>query len=454
MNNVPVPQQVLDWLFKVLQPTYKDPKSTFHDVVQVLAHFKLRPRTRVFTFPDGSSALLLSLYGTLQGVPIVIWVPKTYPETIPYVYLDIDSIPNHQKLSVNQYMDSNGKFYLPIFSEWKGTPGTMLKLTQQLLEIWKTAYPLVNNIINASNVPPIPAKVPKPSNPTVTKLVDNNLENREEETRKPEIPAKPISLQPISTNFKSHEQNIPPKVPIRPFQSTVEYSAPNSPSPPKIPPRDYESTNPGITSPTGKTPHALSHKALSPPISQKEETSFTFTLPPDLIDDFIDVNPNSSHNELLDALRGLIEKLTIQDSKELHTNIRRHEQHIKAVLDKYSSHLGFERNVLLQLRQTLQDNTEIVTEEIKQLDMEIKKAQLLENELDPALIAIPETPAFVQLYNLVAKDHALHDAIEVVSQLFHRKKISITMMVRKTRELSSEQFKTRYLISRITALLD
>lgn len=96
----------------------------------------------------------------------------------------------------------------------------------------------------------------------------------------------------------------------------------------------------------------------------------------------------------------------------------------------------------------------MIKQEIECIDEELHKAQLFDKEIDPASIAVPETLAFVQLYNLVAKDHALTDAINVVSQLLHRSKISETAMVKKTRELSLEQFKTRFLISKITDMLD
>lgn len=70
-GKISVPEGVVNWLFKVIQPIYDDGRRTFHDSLALLDKFhRLRPRTRVFTHPDGSPQLLLSIYGTaLQTMP-------------------------------------------------------------------------------------------------------------------------------------------------------------------------------------------------------------------------------------------------------------------------------------------------------------------------------------------------------------------------------------------------
>lgn len=412
----------------------------------MLASFQLRPRTRVFTFPDGSSALLLSLYGTLDGVPIIVWIPKQYPVTVPYIYLDLNSLTGDLKIQVNQFLDISGQFFLPIFGAWSGQPGSLLQAIHQLLEIWHNYYPLFD--ATSMNAPPLPAK----TNEGLLKI----------ESEVQQLPPKLNHHVPIidaSNNLKPVEtglQQLPPPIPKRPSVPTssqqVDVNCPISP--PFGEYGNFVSSSAGPTlkdeSPRIGSQTMIPNSAAEP----KQETTFTFELPPDLIDDVTEIKSHSTHNELLHKLYELIDKLAVQDMINLKNYIGSHSFNIDAIFTKYSSHKSYEKDLIERVKHSIAENTTAITHEMKKLDEEMEKAKELENSIDPASIAIPETPAFVQLYNLVARDHALNDAIGTVSQLFHREKISLNIMLRKTRELSFEQFKTRYLISKINDLLD
>ncbi|KAJ5917952.1 hypothetical protein N7454_010327 [Penicillium verhagenii] len=95
-----VPQRTLSWLYSALtkdhydpKQTYHDPNRAYHDVANALTQYpSLSPRTDVYTYENGFSALLLHLVGTVPAVfrgttyrfPVAIWIPNTYPRDPPY----------------------------------------------------------------------------------------------------------------------------------------------------------------------------------------------------------------------------------------------------------------------------------------------------------------------------------------------------------------------------------
>lgn len=415
--------------------------------MQVLAFFQLKPRTRVFTFPDGSSTLLLSLYGVLQGVPVIVWIPKQYPTSVPYLYLDFDSLASSSKIQVSQFLDSSGKFYLPIFQTWASNPESLLKVISQLLESWRVCYPLIGT--SSATSPKLPTEslqVPVKKEPEVLPLPPKLFHNATVTGTSDQVSPSAISLM-----------EGPPPIPKRPAFLTPPRNVSNTSNqfrPPKIEQNNMHNPKGDLSGrvPVTTVPHENSELTQAP--QGNEGDKFTFSLPPDLIDDISEVKADATHNELLQKLNESIAKLVVKDKKEFKSYLRSRSFNIDAILTKYSSHIAHEKDVLERLKQSIEENTLLIGQEIEHIEEETEKAQGLETELDPSSIAIPETPAFVQLYNLVAKDHALNDAIGIVSQLFHREKISMNIMIRKTRELSLEQFKTRYLISKITDLLD
>ncbi|KAF4633656.1 hypothetical protein G7Y89_g4460 [Cudoniella acicularis] len=119
-----VRQQVLNWLYSVLTSEYKDVNRTYNDVAQTLSHYSsLSPRTDVYTYENGASALLLHISGTLpvnfRGTtyrfPIALWVPHGYPQEAPLVYVT----PTEGMLvRPGQHVDPQGKIYHPYLVGW------------------------------------------------------------------------------------------------------------------------------------------------------------------------------------------------------------------------------------------------------------------------------------------------------------------------------------------------
>jgi ESCRT-I complex subunit TSG101 len=103
---------------------YQDPQRTYSDVAHALSVFpSLSPRTEVYTYEDGGSALLLTVSGTLpvdfRGAtyrfPIKIWVPQAYTQESPMVYVT----PGRDMLvRPGQHVGVEGRVYHPYLRDW------------------------------------------------------------------------------------------------------------------------------------------------------------------------------------------------------------------------------------------------------------------------------------------------------------------------------------------------
>ncbi|PVI05207.1 UEV-domain-containing protein [Periconia macrospinosa] len=119
-----VPEKVLNWLYSVLPSEYADVNRTYHDVAETLSNYpSLSPRTEVYTYENGASALLLRIGGTvpvtfreqIYGFPIVIWIPHNYPRESPIVYVT----PSQDMLvRPGQHVSGDGRVYHPYLAQW------------------------------------------------------------------------------------------------------------------------------------------------------------------------------------------------------------------------------------------------------------------------------------------------------------------------------------------------
>lgn len=127
-----LPDRVLSWLWTVLQP-YRHPRSTYSDTVSVLSVFpSLQPRTAVYTYEDGHSALLLCLggtlpvdfRGTLYRYPVELWLPEEYGErgtgVICYVRPDGGKTGSKGDFVTRpgQHVAVDGRVYHPYLRDW------------------------------------------------------------------------------------------------------------------------------------------------------------------------------------------------------------------------------------------------------------------------------------------------------------------------------------------------
>ncbi|CAO2651765.1 Nn.00g000480.m01.CDS01 [Neocucurbitaria sp. VM-36] len=119
-----VPEKVLNWLYSVLTSEYSDVNRTYHDAAEALSHYpSLSPRTEIYTYENGASALLLMLSGTLPvtfrgqtyGFPVAIWVPYAYPRESPIVYV---TPSKDMFVRPGQHVSGDGRVYHPYLAQW------------------------------------------------------------------------------------------------------------------------------------------------------------------------------------------------------------------------------------------------------------------------------------------------------------------------------------------------
>ncbi|OQE11299.1 hypothetical protein PENFLA_c073G06459 [Penicillium flavigenum] len=174
-----VPQRTLNWLYSVLskdhydpQQTYRDPNRTYHDVANALAQYpSLSPRTDVYTYETGFSALLLHLVGTLpvtfRGTtyrfPIALWIPNTYPREPPIAYV---TPTQDMAVRVGQHVTLEGQVYHHYLAHWaeawdRSTIADLLSILQDIF----AKEPPVRYRQQVPHPPPEAAQTPPPLPP-------------------------------------------------------------------------------------------------------------------------------------------------------------------------------------------------------------------------------------------------------------------------------------------------
>ncbi|KAE8445642.1 hypothetical protein EG329_012939 [Mollisiaceae sp. DMI_Dod_QoI] len=229
-----VKQQVLNWLYSVLTSEYKDVNRTYNDVAQTLSHYSsLSPRTDVYTYENGKSALLLHLSGTLPVVfrgttyrfPIALWIPHAYPLEPPLVYV---TPTEGMMVRPGQHVDPQGKIYHPYLVGWAEfwDKSNVLDFLAILREIFAKEPPVISR---QQQAPPRPQEAPAPPPipplpPGVGRPAPESPAQTAEQAQPPPPPPKPTSnAQPYSAVGQSRRDSGLP-LPPQPNQETTRYN--------------------------------------------------------------------------------------------------------------------------------------------------------------------------------------------------------------------------------------
>ncbi|EGE01428.1 endosomal sorting complex protein TSG101 [Trichophyton equinum CBS 127.97] len=236
-----VPQKTLEWLYRVLttNQAYRDPNRTYSDTAQLLAQFpSFSPRTDVYTYENGASALLLHLAGTLpvhfRGAlywfPIAIWVPNTYPDACPMVYVTPTS---EMLVRPGQHVSSDGRIYHHYLAHWAEARdrSTLVDFLLILKEVFAKEPPVISKDAPVRRqptpsqrstppaIPPLPAELARPS-PSVAPST--------QPPNPPKLPPKPGGERHQTAAERPAEntvtaRNVPPPLPPLPaeLQSTT-----------------------------------------------------------------------------------------------------------------------------------------------------------------------------------------------------------------------------------------
>ncbi|KAL4895321.1 UEV domain-containing protein [Aspergillus ambiguus] len=253
-----VPQRTLNWLYSVLirdhydpRQTYQDPNRTYSDVANVLAQYpSLSPRTEVYTYENGFSALLLQLSGTVPVLfrgttykfPITLWVPNTYPRDPPLVYV---TPTQDMAVRVGQHVTLEGRVYHHYLAHWREAweRSSLVDLLSILREVFAKEPPVKYKQPPAAPVqPPQPQHVPTP--PPLPPLP-------------PELGAS-TSRPPTHTSIPQSTPPVPPPPPPKPGQMAADSrqatpttsQSSSSPMPP-LPPKEQDPRRQSFQPPTG-----------------------------------------------------------------------------------------------------------------------------------------------------------------------------------------------------------
>ncbi|KAK4459721.1 UEV domain-containing protein [Cladorrhinum samala] len=559
-----VQQHVLNWLYSVLTSEYHDVNRTYSDVAQALSHYpSLSPRTDVHTFPNGSSALLLHLTGTIPVLfrgttyrfPISLWVPHAYPREAPLVYV---TPTETMVVRPGQHVDPQGQVYHPYLVGWTTfwDKSTILDFLAILRDVFAKEPPVVARqqgapppppqqsqspapppppppvpplptdlapprpasqgrppaLDSASRPPPPPPKPgaavdprhqaspgpnqfspppsqfggspavpplpPKPGRPTSQYLGDGHGPQQEQYARAgpsrydsaPPLPVQAIQSPPAPAPGRPppppSAQHTPPSLPqyhSPPPQAAV--AATFSPSPPHHP--QFQPAN-SQRLPTFSPPQQYSNPVPGPPQWQQPPPHHPQAPPqqvpkpapaPNLLDSDLSlpissstlppppIPPNPEKDALLHQLAQTLYIHRQRAREQNDSSLSGLEAQRQAMLSA-SHRIQAESAQLSQLSALLTSNTAILQDSLRKADAVIESSSSHpEPNVDELLVA--PTVVGNQLYELVAEERALSDAIFMLGRAVERERISPQMFAKLTRSLAREWYLKKALVRKI-----
>ncbi|GAB0140670.1 hypothetical protein EsHS_00001283 [Epichloe bromicola] len=517
---MPVQQHVLNWLYSVLTSEYHDVNRTYSDVAQALTNTpSLSPRTDVHTFPDGSSALLLHLTGTLPvnfrgntyRFPISIWIPHAYPREPPLVYVTpTETI----MVRPGQHVDPQGQVYHPYLVGWAQFWDDFMSI---LSDIFAKEPPVVSRQTHTARqppqqqrteapppLPPLPHETalrqsqtpqsiasdsrqpppppPPPKEHIASQFPSNTVSPSSTGTARASVPSRYDSAPPLPPQVQAsppmgrHGQHLPPPH-IQQQQQQQQYTSQYQLSPPGShgvpnqqshhPPQTGAPQHPtqwqsqrqslpgyaaasgaGMPPPPHQRPHAQPPTpAPAPPPPNILDEPLTLDIPANTAVAPPPIPPNPEKDNLLGQLARtlfVIRQRTRQQNEASMAGLqaqRNAMQHAMAGIRSESSQLT-------QLSNVLTSNTNILHEALRKADGLIEgSTSHPAPDIDELLVA--PTVVSNQLYNLVAEERALGDAIFILGRAVERGRISPAVFAKTTRSLAREWYLKKALVRKM-----
>ncbi|AEO64695.1 uncharacterized protein THITE_2110989 [Thermothielavioides terrestris NRRL 8126] len=530
-----VQQHVLNWLYSVLTSEYHDVNRTYNDVAQALSQYpSLSPRTDVYTFPNGTSALLLHLSGTIPVLfrgatyrfPISLWVPHAYPREPPLVYV---TPTETMMVRPGQHVDPQGQVYHPYLVGWPTfwDKSTILDFLAILRDVFAKEPPVVSR----QQAPPLPSQqtpTPPPVPPLPPDLAPKPASRAQttapEAVRPPPPPPKPgTQNQPPQQPSPSPAQAAGPRVPPPPPKvggpaiSQAPEGAPASqqqpissgpsryetapPLPTQATPASSESRQPPLPPPAEQPqpqiPQYYGHPQPAgfppgppqppfPPADPRRTSTLTHPLPygtppptwqqppppvqaqpkpkppppPDLMDDDLTLTipspssvppppipPNPEKDLLLQRLAQALHAHRQKARAQNEASLRGLQAQHAALLNALAT-LQSESAQLNQLSALLAADAAILQDSLRKADAVIESsANHPRPDIDELLVA--PTVVGNQLYELVAEERALADAIFVLGRAVERGRVAPQTFAKMTRSLAREWYLKKALVKKI-----
>ncbi|OAA79848.1 tumor susceptibility protein [Akanthomyces lecanii RCEF 1005] len=499
-----VQQHVLNWLYSVLTSEYQDVNRCYDGIARVLSSYPtLSPRTDVYTSPDGASALLVHLSGTLPvnfrgntyRFPLSIWIPHRYPREPPIIYV---TPTESMVIRPGQHVDQQGQVYHPYLVGWQQfwDKSTLQDFLAILADVFAKEPPVVARQQRPAAPPQRPHETPPPVPPLPVEMAGRPVQAPHSDQARPPIP--PKSPQDSRSSSGPPLPPLPPTSPPAAQRQPSRYdSAPPLPPQPHQPelrnPQGGSNLGASAASPPGypshyTATHQVNHSASStlPTYSQgswqqqppagswgqmhhnqthghaPEQTPAQAQPPPRdlLLDDPLTVDipppstvkappipPNPEKDQLLRQLAQTLAYMR-QQSRQQNDSSMAGLQAQRAAMEHAMAGVQSELGQLTQLSSVLSSNTNILHDALRKADGVIEgSANHARPDIDELLVA--PTVVSNQLYSLVAEERALGDAIFMLGRAVERGKIPPAVFAKTTRSLAREWYLKKALARKI-----
>ncbi|KAL7752681.1 Suppressor protein stp22 of temperature-sensitive alpha-factor receptor and arginine permease [Sorochytrium milnesiophthora] len=378
--------------------SYQHSQRVTNDIEQALTRYTaLLPKLDTYIHEDGTSSLLLCLYGTVAiafngstyNIPLDVWIPHLYPVVPPFGFV---RPTNNMEVQPGQHVDTNGKLYHPYLSTWH------LRVEQsslvEMLSIFASIF---------SQQPPVYSKLTSPTSSTSA-------------SQRPQPAARPLS------------------------------AAGHSPAVNQQSPRLFPSPRQSFTPPTAMQPNGISSSMPSPSTSimnAQIPVSSSQPLPPPL--DPAAMKLASIKASVHAKLQQKFERYSAEMSNSMQLLLNDNKMLNESDMAIANAQRTFveEEIRLKRLIEDLQARIADVTKSVETLKT------LPEVNVDEVYRA-PIAP-YNQLFDAVADDLAIDDAIYYLGKALDKEHIDATayMKARHIRALAKEQFLRRALIKKI-----
>ncbi|EGX90335.1 tumor susceptibility protein [Cordyceps militaris CM01] len=500
-----VQQHVLNWLYSVLTSEYQDVNRCYDGIARVLSRYPtLSPRTDVYTSPDGASALLVHLSGTLPvnfrgstyRFPLSIWIPHKYPREPPMIYV---TPTESMVIRAGQHVDQQGQVYHPYLVGWQQfwDKSTLQDFLAILADIFAKEPPVVARQQRLTAQPPSrQAEAPPPVPPLPVEMAARPAKPTSSEQARPPIPPKspqdsrsasgppqpalPPTSPPVSQRQPSRYDSAPPLPPqthqMEPRGHRGASFETNLASPPVYPQHHaplhqanptpssalptYVQGNwqqqpppPGSWGPTRHDPRRLPPpeqapvQAQPPPRDLLLDDPLTVDIPPPSTVQAPPIPPNPEKDQLLRQLAQTLAYMR-QQSRQQNDQSMAGLQAQRAAMVNAMAGVQSELGQLTQLSSVLASNTNILHEALHKADGVMEgSANHAAPDVDELLVA--PTVVSNQLYSLVAEERALGDAIFMLGRAVERGKIPPAVFAKTTRALAREWYLKKALARKI-----
>lgn len=452
----------------------------------------------VAAFPDGTSALLLHVAGTIPVVfrgstyrfPLSIWVPHAYPREPPLVY--VTPTPS-MVVRPGQHVDPQGQVYHPYLARWcdfwdvrRSRSRRAWARTPRLTGMQRSTiqdFVAVLGDVFAKEPPVISREAPRPAQSAQTAPTP------------PPVPPLPPEMAPGSPRLPQHSRG-EPGPPRPPAKLTDPDAQPRVPSryesAPQLPleahghdhtqphphgPRTalYQQTShdvaPRKTGPsTAQQPQPPAPWPAHPPpgpwhagwngagVAEQQRPPAPRQAPPNLLDEPLaptepgappppPIPRNPEKEALLGHLGQRLASMRLRSRQQNEASMAGLEAQ-RAAMQTAAAGLQSEAGQLTQLSQVLTSNAHILHEALRRADgvIEGSKHQPAP-DVDELLVA--PTVAANQLYALVAEERALGDAVFMMGRAVERGRVAPAVFAKTTRWLAREWFLKKALARKV-----